>query len=307
MKKCTYCGKEYPDDATACSIDEQPLTFVGPPQTKTPPAISPTGKEQESFSAQPCDALVAQDLTTRNLVNYKIIGADQMEYGPVSAEQVRQWIGERRVDSETKLQAEGSGEWKQLAEVPEFAEAFPRTGQSTCPNCGEPFEDGFDSCWKCGTGRDGSRPKEWTSLLDNTTKAAEVCPKCGSSNVTLGTLLPSRHSISATFRPAGARISSLSPSAGVDLSTDPSFACLDCGLVWNYLPPDELRKFIAEHCAGSAKEDAYALLSEGGRLESQGDTAGALAKYAAVIEEFPGTGAATDAEVSIRNLNDKSG
>ena len=39
--------------------------------------------------------------------NYKIIGADQMEYGPVSAEQIRQWITERRVDSETKLQAEG--------------------------------------------------------------------------------------------------------------------------------------------------------------------------------------------------------
>lgn len=25
MKKCTWCGKEYSDDATACSIDGQPL------------------------------------------------------------------------------------------------------------------------------------------------------------------------------------------------------------------------------------------------------------------------------------------
>ena len=50
--------------------------------------------------------------------NYKIIGADSVEYGPVSAEQIRQWIAEGRVDAETKLQAEGSGEWKRLAEVP---------------------------------------------------------------------------------------------------------------------------------------------------------------------------------------------
>ena len=46
----------------------------------------------------------------------------------------------------------------------------------------------------------------------------------------------------------------------------------------------------------------YALLSEGARLEAHGDTAGALAKYEAVIEKFPGTGAAGDAEVSIQNL-----
>jgi hypothetical protein len=31
MKKCTYCGKEYPDDATVCVLDEQPLKRVGPP------------------------------------------------------------------------------------------------------------------------------------------------------------------------------------------------------------------------------------------------------------------------------------
>jgi len=26
MKKCTFCGKEYPDDALRCLIDEQPLS-----------------------------------------------------------------------------------------------------------------------------------------------------------------------------------------------------------------------------------------------------------------------------------------
>jgi hypothetical protein len=51
---------------------------------------------------------------------YKIIGADGREYGPVSAEQLRQWIAEGRANAQTKVQAEGSGEWKALGEWPEF-------------------------------------------------------------------------------------------------------------------------------------------------------------------------------------------
>jgi hypothetical protein len=109
------------------------------------------------------------------------------------------------------------------------------------------------------------------------------------------------------FRPEGTHYFILSFSDGVVLSSPHSFACLDCGLVWGRLQPDELKEFISKHCAGSEKGDAYALLSEGGRLESQGDTTGALAKYEAVMEKFPGTGAAKDAEFSIRNLKDKSG
>ena len=31
MKKCTYCGKENPDDAVVCSVDGQPLESVNPP------------------------------------------------------------------------------------------------------------------------------------------------------------------------------------------------------------------------------------------------------------------------------------
>ena len=100
---------------------------------------------------------------------------------------------------------------------------------------------------------------------------------------------------------------SLALSRGVDLSTDPSFACLDCGLVWSSLRPDELKEFISKHCAAPDKQEAYSLLSEGARLESKGDTAGALAKYEALLEKFPGTEAAGDAALSIRNLKDKSG
>ena len=237
--------------------------------------------------------------------NYKIIGADLIEYGPVSAEQIRQWIAEGRVNSETKLQPEGTAEWKPLAEVPEFAEAPPATAPPGCPNCGEPFEDRLDSCWKCGTRRDGSQPKQWPPVDDakEVAEQCEPCPKCGSNNVSRGKLSPVGRGTSIMFEPEGKRFFSWSLWGGVDVSSDPSCACLDCGLVWDYLRPDELKEFISKHC----KEDAYALFSEGARLESKGDTAGALAKYEAVMKEFPGTGAATDAEVSIRNLRDASG
>ena len=30
MKRCTYCGKEYPDGAVVCVVDEQPLESVEP-------------------------------------------------------------------------------------------------------------------------------------------------------------------------------------------------------------------------------------------------------------------------------------
>ena len=36
MKRCTYCGKEYPDEATLCALDREPLVAIGahPPMAK---------------------------------------------------------------------------------------------------------------------------------------------------------------------------------------------------------------------------------------------------------------------------------
>ncbi len=58
---------------------------------------------------------------------YKIIGADQKEYGPVAADQIRQWITEGRVNGQTKVQAAGAAEWKSVADVAELAGALPKT------------------------------------------------------------------------------------------------------------------------------------------------------------------------------------
>jgi len=56
---------------------------------------------------------------------FKIIGADGKQYGPVSAEQIRQWFAEGRAKPETLVQAEGSADWKPLAQFPELAPAAP--------------------------------------------------------------------------------------------------------------------------------------------------------------------------------------
>jgi uncharacterized membrane protein len=55
---------------------------------------------------------------------YKIIGGDQKEYGPVSADQIRQWIAEGRANPQTKVQAEDSADWLPLSAFPEFADAL---------------------------------------------------------------------------------------------------------------------------------------------------------------------------------------
>ena len=55
---------------------------------------------------------------------YKIIGADQRQYGPVSAEALRQWVTEGRANGQTLAQAEGSAEWRPMASLPEFAGWF---------------------------------------------------------------------------------------------------------------------------------------------------------------------------------------
>ena len=56
---------------------------------------------------------------------YKIIGGNQAEYGPVSTEQLRQWIAEGRVNADTLAQAAGETGWKPISSYPDFAASFP--------------------------------------------------------------------------------------------------------------------------------------------------------------------------------------
>ena len=59
-----------------------------------------------------------------------MIGADGREYGPFTGDQLRQWIAEGRANAKTQVLPEGAQEWKQLGELPEFAQAL---GSSPAP------------------------------------------------------------------------------------------------------------------------------------------------------------------------------
>lgn len=67
---------------------------------------------------------------------YKVVGADQKQYGPISADQIRQWIQQHRLNGQSLAWIEGAPSWKPLAQFPEFADLFPATppgGPGTAP------------------------------------------------------------------------------------------------------------------------------------------------------------------------------
>ena len=54
------------------------------------------------------------------MANYRVIGADGREYGPVSPELLRDWIAAGRVSAATRVCVLGSLDWRTLGTLPEF-------------------------------------------------------------------------------------------------------------------------------------------------------------------------------------------
>ena len=67
------------------------------------------------------------------MATYNMIGGDGKEYGPVLAEQLRQWFTEGRVDRNTRVRAAGQAAWMALWEVTEFADLFVVPGAVSPP------------------------------------------------------------------------------------------------------------------------------------------------------------------------------
>ena len=63
---------------------------------------------------------------------YILIGADQKEYGPVAADEVRAWIAEGRANGQTLARFEG-GPWKPLSTFPEFVDSLRSAPQPAPP------------------------------------------------------------------------------------------------------------------------------------------------------------------------------
>jgi hypothetical protein len=66
-------------------------------------------------------------------MNYKVIGTDQKEYGPIGADLVRQWVVERRLNAMSLAQLEGTNEWKPLTTFAEFQGALMSVAPPVTP------------------------------------------------------------------------------------------------------------------------------------------------------------------------------
>ena len=64
---------------------------------------------------------------------YIIIGGDQKEYGPITADAVRKWITDGRLNAQSQVKSESDAEWRQLSAFPEFADAFDKVSPLAAP------------------------------------------------------------------------------------------------------------------------------------------------------------------------------
>lgn len=69
---------------------------------------------------------------------YYIIGGDGKEYGPVSADQIRQWLAEGRLNAQSQVRADGSTQWVTMGSLPELAGLFNAPGTVAPPLAGAP-------------------------------------------------------------------------------------------------------------------------------------------------------------------------
>jgi hypothetical protein len=65
---------------------------------------------------------------------FTIIGADGKEYGPVSADKLREWIASGRANAQTQARRDGETAWSTLGSLPEFASAFAARPASPPPS-----------------------------------------------------------------------------------------------------------------------------------------------------------------------------
>lgn len=58
---------------------------------------------------------------------FTIIGADGKEYGPVSADKIREWIAAGRANAQTQARRDGESAWSTIGSLPEFSAHFGAT------------------------------------------------------------------------------------------------------------------------------------------------------------------------------------
>lgn len=67
------------------------------------------------------------------MANYIIIGGDGKEYGPISTDDLRTWISEGRINTQTMAKAESDAEFRPLSTFPELAHLFAAKAPTSTP------------------------------------------------------------------------------------------------------------------------------------------------------------------------------
>lgn len=67
------------------------------------------------------------------MATYTIIGGDQKQYGSVTADNIRSWLAEGRLNPQSLIKGEGDTEFRPLSTFPEFADALTPPAGSPPP------------------------------------------------------------------------------------------------------------------------------------------------------------------------------
>ena len=84
----------------------------------------------------------------------------------------------------------------------------------------------------------------------------KTCPRCGGTRIAEGHLGVGEHG--PGFHPTAIRLSVLPGFRFVPYLHDKESACIDCGLVWNEVPPKDLAELLTKYTTDEARKQLFA-------------------------------------------------
>lgn len=210
MKRCTYCGKEYPDDATSCPIDTHPLERIAqgeieekfsardePEPFRLPGLLKLKASERNNglclvWKCPKCSDL-AEFYTISGKAKISVIGLDVSEFASTINLRCSKCRYELSVSrDEQAWVAKLTDLTRQLLEEKITSDTYQRTIKDTpatfvktllalsqnwkCPTCGEENPVSFELCWNCA-----SRENPHPDVNDENAKPFPAMPRGGNA------------------------------------------------------------------------------------------------------------------------------